>query len=255
MNQETRDRIWKILEEFAAKQAPKFEKWNIEQIREAYPFHRIIFPDSAILASRMERSIVTVMGSELYPQLAEAIALTRYKSVYKEHPISGDLNDAACNMVEQIVTELRARSVKGVPRRRPDQIQELNDILNSRGGGNRNIPVTADIYVEDFSEGPLFLELKSPLPNLDVAAESKRKMLYYLAIMDRKGTKNAKAFLGLPYNPFVTKAKYSHSFTRQIMDMNEEVLLGGELWDYLGGPGTYKDLLTIIDSFQSIEKL
>ena len=248
MNSSTMDRVESVIRGFVAKQAPKFGRWTIPQIRTAYPFHRILFPDEAILAARLERSIVTAMGTELYPLLAEAIALDRYNVVKREFPISGELNDAACNMIEQVVTELRARSQPGIPRRRPDHQQEIGDILASRGGGARQIPVTADLFVEDFHEGPLFLELKTPLPNLDVAAESKRKMLYYLALMDRRGVSTPKAYLGLPYNPFVTRAQYSHSYTRQIMDMEREVLLGSELWDYLGGPGTYDALTSIIDS-------
>ena len=143
---------------------------------------------------------------------------------------------------------LRERTRPKTPRRRPNHAQEISDILNSRGGGTRNISVTADLYVEDFSEGPLFLELKTPLPNLDIAAESKRKILYFVALKNRQGVSTAKAFLGLTYNPFVTRQRYSHSFTKRILDMEREVLLGRELWDYLGGPGTYDELTSIIDS-------
>ena len=195
MNPNTGREVERIMREFVSTQAPRLSGRSIEEIREAYPFHRIVFPDQAIMAARLERSIVTAMGSSLYPQLAEAVALGRFKTVRKEFPISGALNDAACNMVEQIVSELRARTQRGIARRRPDQPQETRDILSSRGGGARDISVTADLFVEDFHEGPLFLELKTPLPNLDIAAESKRKMLYYLAIMDRKGTKTQKRFL------------------------------------------------------------
>ena len=248
MNANTRNKIERIIREFASSQAPKFRRWSISEVREAYPFHRIIFPDAAIIASRVERSIVTTMGSKLYPQLAEAIAKDKYKDVKTEHSISGVLNDAACNMVEQIVTELRAGSQEGIPRRQPNQPQEISDILNSRGGGTRTISVTADLFVEDFDKGPLFLELKTPLPNLDIAAESKRKMLYYVALKNREGIDDAKAFLGLTYNPFITRARYAHSFTKRIMDMDHEVLLGREMWDYLGGPETYDALTSIIDS-------
>ena len=94
----------------------------------------------------------------------------------------------------------------------------MSDILNSRGGGRTNRAVTADLYIEDFGDGPLFIELKSPLPNLDIAAESKRKILYYLLIMDRKGVEGAQAHLGLTYNPFISREDYAHSYTKQIMD-------------------------------------
>jgi hypothetical protein len=39
--------------------------------------------------------------------------------------------------------------------------------------------VIADLYVGDHEGGPLFMEIKSPMPNLDVCAESKKKVLLF----------------------------------------------------------------------------
>ena len=82
--------------------------------------------------------------------------------------------------------------------------------------------------------------------NLDIVAESKRKILYFLAIMNRRGMERAGAFLGLTYNPFVTRAKYNWPYTPQVMDMEREVLIGSEFWNYIGGLGTYNEILEII---------
>lgn len=57
---------------------------------------------------------------------------------------------------------------------------------------------------------------------------------------------NPCAFLALPYNPCLTRAAYKHPFTKQIMDMQAEVLLGEEYWDAIGGPGAYTELLDVI---------
>ena len=252
MKQSTFEELVNILVSFARNQLPKLTKWSIEEIREGYPFHRLIFPDEAILAARQERSIVTAMGNSLYPVIAAAVAEDRLLQVETEHAIEGEVNDAACNMIEQIVTELRARRRRGVMGRIPDNEAELDDFLNSRGGGQSLRSVTADLYVGDFTGGPLFIELKTPLPNLDIAAESKRKMLYFLAIMDRKGVSGAKAFLGLTYNPYGSRERYGHSYTRKIMDMEREVLIGPELWEYIGGPGTYWELLDAIGQAKAL---
>ena len=247
MRQQTRRELTDVLRAFATDQLPKLTQWSFEDLRIAYPFHRLIFPDSAVLAARAERSIVTAMGNTLYPALARIIASDRFQDIHTNHPIEGTVNDAACNMIEQIVTELRARRGRGENRRVPNHPNELRDILNSRGGGQSSRSVTADLYIGDFIRGPLFVELKSPKPNLDVAAESKRKMLYFLTIMDRRHVQGASAFLGLTYNPYLTRQQYGHSYTRQIMDMEHEVLIGQELWDHLGGPDTYSELLDLIE--------
>ena len=252
MRPRTRALVGEVLQRFVEQQRPKLLGRSMDEIRQAYPFHRLIFPDEAILAARLERSIVTSMGTDLYPSLAAAISRDRFQEVGLGRVIEGAVNDAACNMIEQIVTELRAPSRGRPTRRRPDRVSEVADILASRGGGASQRSVTADLYIGDFEGGPLFIELKTPLPNLDIAAESKRKMLYFLAIMSRQNVTGAKAFLGLTYNPYLTRAKYGHSFTRRIMDMENEVLIGQELWDYIGGAGTYTELLGIIDQFKSV---
>lgn len=247
MRQETRERLWRVLYEFAEEQLPKRDKWTPESLRLAYPFHRLLFSEEAILGARVERSVVTSMGTKLYPSIARTIAEDRYSQVFTEYTIEGEVNDAACNMIDQIVTELRTPKRRRETPREPCHVDEVSDILNSPGGGRTNRAVTADLYIEDFDGGPLFVELKSPLPNLDIAAESKRKILYYLLIMDRKGETGAQAYLGLTYNPFIERDAYAHSYTKQIMDMERQVLMGSELWDLLGGTGTYTELLEIIE--------
>ena len=247
MRQETRERLWHVLYGFAVEQLPKRDRWTLEDIRLAYPFHRLLFSEEAILGARVERSVVTSMGTKLYPSIARTIAEDRFEQVFTEYTIEGEVNDAACNMIEQIVTELRTPRRRRENPREPNHEDEVSYILNSRGGGRTNRAVTADLYIEDFGDGPLFIELKSPLPNLDIAAESKRKILYYLLIMDRKGVEGAQAHLGLTYNPFISREDYAHSYTKQIMDMERQVLMGSELWDMIGGQGTYTELLEIIE--------
>lgn len=118
-----------------------------------------------------------------------------------------------------------------------DEIQAVNS------GKLREIRLIADLFIEDFSPGPLFMELKTPLPNLDICAESKRKILTFKTLyLD----KNPQAYLGLYYNPFYPE-EYKHSFTKRVMDMKREVLIGEEMWDTLGGKGTYQELLKLIE--------
>lgn len=247
MNGQTRQRVKEIMVACVAEYAPRRGRWESSGAWQAYPFHRLFFTGPEIAAARSERSIVTSMGSYLYPRLAEAISRDRFNDVRLEYMIQGTLNDDACNLLEQIVTELRAARGRGQRRQAPNHDEELNRILAVRTGDPRTVTVTADLYIGDFTDGPLFVELKTPRPNLDIAAESKTKILYFLAIMDRLGIDSGQAFLGLTYNPFLTREQYAHTPTSRVMDMEKEVLIGSELWDHIGGPGTYSELLEIIE--------
>ncbi len=247
MRPETIEAIRQLFLTVIASQRSKIEKKSIEDTRLGYPFHRLFFTQEEVHAARIERSVVTSMGQQLYPRLAQAVARDRFNDVYLEYRFTGNLNDAAVNMVEEIVTTLRAPKDQRMVDRQPDHERELREILNSLGGGQSQRSVMADLYIGDFTGGPLLIELKTPLPNSDIAAESKRHLLYYLAICNRQGIEGAQAFLGLTYNPFVTREQYSHNFIKRVMDMEKQVLIGQELWDLIGGPGTYSQLVTLID--------
>ena len=102
----------------------------------------------------------------------------------------------------------------------------------------------ADLYVGDNATGPLFMEIKTPLPNIDICAESKKKILIF---EEMKRNDHGRGYLAFAYNPFVTRDKYAHSYTKTVMDLKEEVLMGEEMWDKLGGKGTYDELINVVD--------
>ncbi|MBS7281528.1 MAG: TdeIII family type II restriction endonuclease, partial [Candidatus Freyarchaeota archaeon] len=172
----------------------------------------------------------------LYPNLALIIARDNYKDVHRNYPISGRVSAEKVRVMDRIIDELRSG------RRSPSHDSEMREIFSVAGGEPVEISIIADLFISDFKPGPLFLEIKSPRPNLDICAESKKKMLYFIALFE--GMK-PEAYLAFPYNPFVYRDKYNHRFTMQIMDLDKEVLIGEEMWDKIGGAGTYEELLEI----------
>lgn len=239
MQQKTRARILEEVVKFAKSKLPL--DVDIERLRRAFPFHVPFFTDEGLRAFKNQRSIVTSLGQKLIPRIAEIVALDRYEDVHREHLIAGNADAGMVTKIRQIVSELRAGQ------RKPDAQKEWDEILESASGNLIQQQVIADLYVGDFQDGPLFVEIKTPRPNLDICAETKLKMLMFRTIMYVQGQHGARAYMGLWYNPDIDREKYSHHFTRQVMDMNHEVLLGEELWDTIGGPGTYNELLEIMD--------
>lgn len=240
MKPETRDELKKILLSFVKDMIEV--PYSIEELKKAYPFHSLLFPNEAIKAFKKQRTIVTKMGRKLIPQLAEIIAKDQYMIVHRDYKITGKLDIAKINAIDRIVNELR------MGRRNPDHQKEIQEILAKSSVRTREVSVIADLFIGDFKQGPLFLEIKSPLPNLDVCAESKKKMLLFQALFMNK---NPQAFLALYYNPFFPN-EYSHSFTKRIMDLKREVLIGEEMWNMIGGKDTYEELLDVIEEVRNI---
>jgi len=236
MKKSTRNKLKSFLKNFVISIGET--SYSVEELKRAFPFHVLFFPDEALISFKLQRRIVTKMGMKLYPGVAKIIAEDRYEEVRLNHPISGELDTAKATAIERIITELRSG------KRSPNMFEEMEEISRASGGGAREIKIIADLFVGDFKPGPLFLEIKSPRPNLDVCAESKKKMLFFRALyMDR----NPQAFLAFPYNPFIRREDYEHGPTMRIMDMDNEVLIGEEMWDKIGGRGTYDEILEVIE--------
>lgn len=214
------------------------------------PFHLLFFGEEGIVAAAYQRSIVTSMGQTLYPGLARVIAELTYKQVVLARArsstgIRGELYEGQCGAIDRILDDLYAK------RRKPAHDQEMKEVLSARTGSKRNVEVLPDLYVADFLPGPLFLELKTSLANLDICSESKRKILTYLALMHGTGKTEAEAYLGLTYNPYVRKEDFEHWPVLQMMDMVRQVLVGEDLWNKLGGPGSFH---TIVEIVQEVRK-
>ncbi len=50
--------------------------------------------------------------------------------------------------------------------------------------------------------------------------------------------------LGIPYNPY-GRAPHVHAFALPFFDFANEVMIGEQFWDFVGGPGTYEELLDL----------
>jgi len=237
MQDKTRQAVHNLLKSFAQK---SLKDYDIETLKRAYPFHQLFFDEVGLVAFKQERSVVTKMGQSLYPELARLIASENHSDVVREKVIQGRLKDITVSTIDRIVRDLRAKH------RSPDHAQEMREIRKVKASPAKvPVRVIADLYIGDFQDGPFFAEIKTPLPNLDICAESKSKILTFETLLHGK---NARGYLAFAYNPFITRAAYAHSFTKRIMDMQVEVLMAEEFWDKIGGGGTFSELLSVVDS-------
>ena len=122
MQETTRHAVCNLLLTFAK---TSLKSYDLEVLKRAYPFHRLFFDETGMLAFKRERSVVTRMGKNLYPELAKLIASERFIDVEREKEIQGTLDDSTVGTIDRIVRDLRAK------KRRPDHAQEIKDILSA----------------------------------------------------------------------------------------------------------------------------
>jgi type II restriction enzyme len=69
----------------------------------------------------------------------------------------------------------------------------------------------------------------------------KQRLLTALAIQRQEATRT---WWGVPYNPY-GRGEYRHVYPLAFFDFEHEVMLGGPFWEFVGGEGTYEELLQV----------
>lgn len=236
MKAETGRKLRQYIISFIDKQVGRFP-YTIEELKKAYPFHSLFFPDEALKAFKIQRSLVTKMGQTLFPNLAAIILREAYSDVHINWKVQAGLEAAKLNIINEILDGLDTR------KRKPNAIQEMQEMAEMKGGEIQLAQITADVYVGDFKPGPLFLEVKTPQPKKEDCVRSKRRLLIFRGYY---ANRNPQAYIAFYYNPYIEREKYNWWPALQILDIKNEVLIGREMWDYLGGPGTYEHILQIV---------
>lgn len=248
MNNHTRSQIKDHVQEFIDSLIERYKLVDpTEILKKSYrspgkfaPFHFALIPPSLIRFKEIFRRLDTSLGS-VFAECARLIALEKYTGSRREYKVEGMISPSVQRRIEAIIDEL-GRDLK-----EPDYAVEVQDVLDAvktATGGRVKRLVTADLFVPELKGLDTYFDIKSPKPNKDMMERTKTKLLTVHALL---APKRVKTYFALPYNPFETKDRYSWSFTKKYMDLNNEVLVGDEFWDLLGGTGTYLELLKIFE--------
>lgn len=201
------------------------------------PLYAALVPDEIFKGSHFERRFVTPFGSA-WEKLAVAVGSVYHGLCSRNVKVEGTVSQESLRRIQEVLNELE-HSIKGKKKRKPNWEEELKYILD---GGGEPIPtsVTCDILIQSKRTGKTYsFELKGPLPDSDQTKVSKEKMFKLLAMDDHPIDE---AYYALPYNPYRIRKNYEWPFAARWFNMKEDssVLIGNELWDFIGGDGTYE---------------
>ena len=220
----------------------KFQAYKPETAN--MPFHyRLLGKDRMALYSFIQ-SLNTTFGVSIYEPVAIAVARERFKVAKTQVKPFNQISIEAQRQIQTIINEL----VIGTDRE-PDKSMETQEIRGVCQTGNlETVKLTqVDVWLENY-EGELFLfDLKTVKPNKSNFEKFKQTLLQWIAAeltRDPKAVVNT--IIGFPYNPYEPEP-YKRWTLRGMLDLDREVLIADELWDFLGGEGTYVDLL---DAFE-----
>ncbi len=214
----------------------KISKYKRES--RSMPFlSRLIQDEEKVASYSFLQSIATTLGMSIYEQISVIISKPHSEEAKRGVKLNETLSPEQKQTISKIVNELRNGE------RKVNRKQEVEEVLraDTSNGKNQKENKTADFYMKrDGKE--YYFEIKTVKPNIDVFTKSKQKLLEWVA----RKQKPINAILAFPYNPYHPEP-YSRFTEQGVVEHKTEFLIAEEYWDFLGGSGTYEELLEIFD--------
>ncbi|HOL57676.1 MAG TPA: TdeIII family type II restriction endonuclease [Spirochaetota bacterium] len=184
------------------------------------------------------QSLNTTFGTSIFEPVAIELAKSRFSVVKNQFSLGNEIYEGYQQAIQQIINKLSTKECQ------PNKIEELQKIKEARYGRKNTLKtVKVDLYLET-SEGDIYLfDLKTAKPNITEFKSYKRTLLEWAAIVLTKNqSAQIHSLIAIPYNPYEPKP-YERWTIKGMLDDKQELLVGKEFWDFLGGKDTYEDLL------------
>jgi hypothetical protein len=218
----------------------KFQKYKPESNN--MPFHhRLLGKDRMALYSFIQ-SLNTTFGTSIFEPVAVALAKNHFKQAVAQYVVGKTISEGCQASIQTIMNSL---TIGGNPNK-PNEIEQLRKSVG-QGKINELNTVKVDLFLES-KEGEIFLfDLKTAKPNISNFKDFKRTLLEWAGIVL---TQNPKAkintLIAIPYNPYEPKP-YERWTLKGMLDIDYELKVAAEFWDFLGGEGAYEDLLNCFE--------
>lgn len=205
---------------------------------------RLVQDTEKVAAYSFIHSIATTLGMSIYEDVSKIIAEPGCEEAFTKMDLGGVISRTQKDIISNIIRELRNGE------RKVNKDQEVREVLkaSAQDGRPQKEGKIADFYMKrDGVE--YYIEIKTVKPNIDVFTTSKEKLLEWNA----RKRMSVKTILAFPYNPYHPEP-YTRFTEQGLLEHGKEFLVAEEYWDFLGGQGTYTDLLEQFDDVGKIFK-
>lgn len=214
----------------------KLKKYKPET--NSMPFHyRLLGKDRMALFSFIH-SLNTTFGTSIFEPVAETIAKLTFKSAETQFFIGDQISEKALLEIQKIINELS----QGKGPNKPDAIERIRNVSNS-GKTVKIKTVKVDLMVKGKDDFVHLFDLKTVKPNKSNFKDFKRTLLEWIGLyLFIYPNANVNSYLAIPYNPYEPNP-YERWTMKGMIDIDNELKVAEEFWDFLGGKGAYEELL------------
>lgn len=209
------------------------------------PFHtRLLGKDRMALFSFIH-SLNTNFGTSIFEPVAKAIATNNFTTALSQQVAGTQISTGSFEVIEHIMTGLTTATATP---NKPTEIEAIREVC--RQGDMRTVkPTKVDIKLISADGAIYLIDLKTAKPNAGGFKEFKRTLLEWVAAtLANDPNANIQTLIAIPYNPYDPQP-YNRWTMRGMLDLQNELKVAEEFWDFLGGQGTFQQLL---NSFEKI---
>jgi hypothetical protein len=204
------------------------------------PFQQALFPGRDLSIWGEERSFSTALGNR-FQRIALILAQEIHGNGTSNYTLTGTVPNSTLSTISAIVDDLRTgkKEMNG-------NFPEFQKLVRSGYAGHLvETSARLDLFYSDANNGENYFEIKSPKPNRGQCWEATERLLRVHGLRS-KHDGPVYAYYGMPYNPYGdAKADYAWHHAVELLDIQNEVLIGREFWNFIGGVGAYEELLDI----------
>jgi len=91
-------------------------------------------------------------------------------------------------------------------------------------------------------DNEIYIEIKTTKPNKGESEKIKRSLLKIVSLRN----KPVKVLCGIAYNPYEPE-KFAWPLPLNYLKLGEDLLVGKQFWNFLGGDGIYEALLDVFE--------
>jgi len=221
----------------------KFQNYNPEPA--VMPFHtRLLGKDRLALYSFIH-SLNTSFGTSIFEPVALALGKTRFDNANNQATAGKFISKKAEEVIQDIMNNLIAGRTK------PNKEEEIERIRKvcQEGEMIEIKPTKVDVFFSNNDNTFYLFDIKTAKPNMGGFKEFKRTLLEWVAVtLSENPEANINTLIAIPYNPYEPKP-YSRWTMAGMLDLEAELKVANEFWDFIGGEGAYDDLL---DCFERV---
>jgi len=238
----TEGQIKKIENSIKESLRKKFQSYKPETNN--MPFHyRLLGRDRMALFSFVH-SLNTTFGTSIFEPVAETLASLNFAVAQKQYVVGNTISELAQMEIQRIINDLTVGN-------NPDkklEIERIKKVCN-KGSMNKIKTVKVDLFLKSHDGTVHLFDLKTAKPNVSNFKDFKRTLLEWTAIFLAKNPNTeVKSYIAIPYNPYEPKP-YERWTLKGMLDLDKELKVAEEFWDFFGKDGAYSELL---DCFERV---